>query len=136
MHSDSGTSSGWAQLQDPRRVRRPEEAGDRKDPMVKHATRFIDCAHRDGGPQPERMHRPTANQDGSNVVCSDAPEALPEADGQGDIGPLPFVPRKVHPTVRPAHWYDSGTMAKAKRRKLRARRSKANHGRKPNAGRG
>ncbi|MCL1694108.1 MAG: hypothetical protein M3096_10515 [Actinomycetia bacterium] len=28
------------------------------------------------------------------------------------------------------------TMAKAKRRKLRARRSKANHGRKPNAGRG
>jgi hypothetical protein len=29
-----------------------------------------------------------------------------------------------------------GTMAKAKRRKLRARRKKANHGRKPNAGRG
>lgn len=28
------------------------------------------------------------------------------------------------------------TMAKAKRRKLRARRNKANHGRKPNAGRG
>jgi len=27
-------------------------------------------------------------------------------------------------------------MAKAKRRKLRARRKKANHGRKPNAGRG
>lgn len=27
-------------------------------------------------------------------------------------------------------------MAKAKRRKLRARRSKANHGRRPNAGRG
>jgi hypothetical protein len=27
-------------------------------------------------------------------------------------------------------------MAKAKRRKLRARRRKANHGRKPNAGRG
>lgn len=30
----------------------------------------------------------------------------------------------------------AGVMAKAKRRKLRARRSKANHGRKPNAGRG
>ena len=29
-----------------------------------------------------------------------------------------------------------GLMAKAKRRKLRARRSKANHGRRPNAGRG
>jgi len=28
------------------------------------------------------------------------------------------------------------TMAKAKRRKLRARRKKANHGRRPNAGRG
>jgi hypothetical protein len=28
------------------------------------------------------------------------------------------------------------SMAKAKRRKLRARRSKANHGRRPNAGRG
>ena len=28
------------------------------------------------------------------------------------------------------------TMAKKKRRKLRARRSKANHGRRPNAGRG
>jgi len=27
-------------------------------------------------------------------------------------------------------------MAKAKRRKLRARRKKANHGRRPNAGRG
>jgi hypothetical protein len=27
-------------------------------------------------------------------------------------------------------------MAKSKRRKLKARRSKANHGRKPNAGRG
>jgi hypothetical protein len=30
----------------------------------------------------------------------------------------------------------SGLMAKAKRRKLRARRNKANHGRRPNAGRG
>ncbi|MDX2344194.1 MAG: hypothetical protein QNL12_10945 [Acidimicrobiia bacterium] len=30
----------------------------------------------------------------------------------------------------------SDLMAKAKRRKLRARRSKANHGRRPNAGRG
>ncbi len=30
----------------------------------------------------------------------------------------------------------SRLMAKAKRRKLRARRSKANHGRRPNAGRG
>lgn len=29
-----------------------------------------------------------------------------------------------------------GLMAKAKRRKLRARRKKANHGRRPNAGRG
>jgi hypothetical protein len=29
-----------------------------------------------------------------------------------------------------------GLMTKAKRRKLRARRKKANHGRRPNAGRG
>jgi hypothetical protein len=38
--------------------------------------------------------------------------------------------------VHQVGWYACRTMAKAKRRKLRARRSKANHGRKPNAGRG
>jgi len=33
-------------------------------------------------------------------------------------------------------WYPPPVMAKAKRRKRDSRRSKANHGRRPNAGRG
>jgi len=52
-------------------------------------------------------------------------------------------PRNEPATARgPPGGYDRragtlpGVMAKAKRRKLRARRKKANHGRRPNAGRG
>jgi hypothetical protein len=36
----------------------------------------------------------------------------------------------------PQGWYPPPVMAKAKRRKRDSRRSKANHGRRPNAGRG
>ncbi len=49
-------------------------------------------------------------------------------------GPPPT--RQMNSAVHQGAWYPCCTMAKAKRRKLRARRSKANHGRKPNAGRG
>ncbi len=53
----------------------------------------------------------------------------------------PAVPRSAGDTnlnssVPMNCWYAPATMAKAKRRKLRARRKKANHGRRPNAGRG
>jgi hypothetical protein len=44
--------------------------------------------------------------------------------------------REVDGRVRHDAWYAPLSMAKAKRRKLRARKSKANHGRRPNAGRG
>jgi hypothetical protein len=49
-----------------------------------------------------------------------------------------FPPRRVTPAGI-EYRRSAGSlpgMAKAKRRKLRARRKKANHGRKPNAGRG
>ncbi len=67
-------------------------------------------------------------------------ESIPEREGdhQGPGGPrLPgFDGPELDDSVSAVSgWYDH-VMAKAKRRKLRARRSKANHGRRPNAGRG
>ncbi len=57
-------------------------------------------------------------------------------DGRG----LPVGRRQHDPTLGDSRtlvggWYAFAPMAKKKRRKLRARRSKANHGRRPNAGR-
>ena len=104
--------------------------------MAKDTASLIDRTHRDRPSQTERVDRPSADQDRIDILRCDTDKALPEPDGNADVDMRPLLGRQVHPAVRAPHWYDSRTMAKAKRRKLRARRSKANHGRKPNAGRG
>jgi hypothetical protein len=83
-----------------------------------------------------RMDSGRTNEHGVHVSGVEPDKPLEESDRDRNIIETPCLCSEVDPAVRAAHWYDSRTMAKAKRRKLRARRSKANHGRKPNAGRG
>ena len=84
----------------------------------------------------ERVDRRRADQDrtDSRQAQPEEPDAMRVSND--DIIDHPTVIEQKDSTVRWLHWYSCRTMAKAKRRKLRARRSKANHGRKPNAGRG
>ncbi|MBM3695323.1 MAG: hypothetical protein FJW79_05255 [Actinobacteria bacterium] len=78
-------------------------------------------------------------------------EQQPPSPGAGAQAPPALSPGAGHPQrprtpsgagqfydfgITPQGWYPPPVMAKAKRRKRAARRSKANHGRRPNAGRG
>jgi hypothetical protein len=78
-------------------------------------------------------NRPTAPGHGAS------PRRRARIDVARRTGPLCHGPdRSISPTIRSDRppWYAARLMAKAKRRKRLARRRKANHGRKPNAGRG
>jgi len=136
MGTDTRSGRCVVHLEDPCSIRGAEQPVDRKRAMAKNPAILIDRTHRNGSPQTERVDRPSTDEDRIDIVCCDTDKALPEPSGNANVDTRPSPGRQVDPAVRAAHWYDSPTMAKAKRRKLRARRSKANHGRKPNAGRG
>ena len=109
-----------------------------------HASRTIDVGHSNRMTHGERVDRPRPEEHSERRVTVQTQQSLRWGRGQGHIVKTPSTRIAVRmeidfpmgPAVGVVHWYACFTMAKAKRRKLRARRSKANHGRKPNAGRG
>lgn len=60
--------------------------------MVEDTPRLINCTHGDGATQTEGVYRPAADQDRIDIVRGNTDEALPEADGHGDIGTPPSLP--------------------------------------------
>ena len=115
--------------------RAEDPEGAKQSPLDDHPS-AIDGHDRQRTPRPERVDGASADEDDIDPPGADPRETPPEAQRYRNAVHAPPVASETHPAVRAAHWYDCPTMAKAKRRKLRARRSKANHGRKPNAGRG
>ncbi len=101
-----------------------------------HGSVGPDRDHSNGDPHPVGVGRRTRQQNGVDAPASETPKPPAEGEWDSDALELPPSGAEGHPAVPGRHWYAPPTMAKAKRRKLRARRSKANHGRKPNAGRG
>lgn len=123
-------------LEDPTGTPPSDNGSGSDDGRPDHDSRRIDGDDADRIPHAPCVDRTDREQHCVDVLAPHPDEACTESDGEADVVDGPSPAAKVDPAVRNAHWYALGTMAKAKRRKLRARRSKANHGRKPNAGRG
>ncbi|KAA3639879.1 MAG: hypothetical protein DWP92_04050 [Armatimonadetes bacterium] len=92
--------------------------------------------HDDGTRHSECVNRSSIDDQGLDAAASQPKEAVNKRFRNDDSVEPPPGPTDDQSPIHRLIRYPSTTMAKAKRRKLRARRSKANHGRKPNAGRG
>ena len=104
-----------------------------------HRAEYVDPDGGDAVNQSHRVHGSSSQKDSpTRRNPSHADESPPESTGYQEGWRHPGLAEEQDRrcVLHRDYWYAPTLMAKAKRRKLRARRRKANHGRRPNAGRG
>ena len=127
---------GRRQLENPPRLIPAADPSRRNDSLCLDDAICREEDHTDRAIQSERVNRLRPQQNRRSGWKTNSEKSASETTKHNDATYVTAVPVEIQTQIHHLRWYASITMAKAKRRKLRARRSKANHGRKPNAGRG